>query len=597
VLVSGGIGTAPAYSAAPTVTTLNATTGYQIAGGATSGNYLRGNGTNFVSSAIQAGDLPAGVPTGLANPTASLGLTAVNGVATTAMRSDAAPALDQGITPTWTGAHTFNQTITLGAGAGLSGTAGAGALALSGLTGNWDLPTGSGTWAGANNKFVSFTATGAAGTMYFGADAPITVSSANEIRLQSSGANRLFINSAVTLAANISLTGTAGSGGLSFGSMTGDFTLPTGTISYIGATNKTISLTTTGASGTITIKSTLGSTLIQAGNVRIQNAAGSDALWITGTSSVAVYAGDFTTPASTVNFSWGSSTGSFTFPTGSLSWTGATDKTVSLLASGSSGTITIQTQGTGATLTIKTSGTSAFVLNDGTTGVVMRRNGSGIADFGNSNSTRVTMSAGISLAGAAGAGGLVLGSMTGNSAMPTGDLTWSGASGKNLQLYSSGVGQVDIQSGGAMFLLSSSFARLDGTSLELNATSTTATIDTQTGLLMSRVTTVIMDVGSTSSTAATLRAGMSLNANAGTGGMNWSGTTGAFRFGASTATLAFFGGTAVSQQNTTGTTVGFTAGAGTAVLSDSTFTGNTGTTAYTIGDVVRALKQYNLLAN
>ena len=43
--------------------------------------------------------------------------------------------------------------------------------------------------------------------------------------------------------------------------------------------------------------------------------------------------------------------------------------------------------------------------------------------------------------------------------------------------------------------------------------------------------------------------------------------------------------------------VGFNAGAGTAVLSDSTFTGNTGTTAYTIGDVVRALKQYNLLAN
>lgn len=42
-----------------------------------------------------------------ANPTATIGLTAVNGVATTGMRSDAAPALSQAITPTWTGAHIY----------------------------------------------------------------------------------------------------------------------------------------------------------------------------------------------------------------------------------------------------------------------------------------------------------------------------------------------------------------------------------------------------------------------------------------------------------------------------------------------------------
>lgn len=49
-------------------------------------------------------------------------------------------------------------------------------------------------------------------------------------------------------------------------------------------------------------------------------------------------------------------------------------------------------------------------------------------------------------------------------------------------------------------------------------------------------------------------------------------------------------------QSTTGTTAGFTAGAGTAVLSDSTFTGNDGTKAYTIGDIVKALKTVGLLA-
>ena len=43
-----------------------------------------------------------------ANPSASIGLTTVNGSATTFMRSDAAPALSQSIAPTWTGLHTFS---------------------------------------------------------------------------------------------------------------------------------------------------------------------------------------------------------------------------------------------------------------------------------------------------------------------------------------------------------------------------------------------------------------------------------------------------------------------------------------------------------
>lgn len=59
--------------------------------------------------------------------------------------------------------------------------------------------------------------------------------------------------------------------------------------------------------------------------------------------------------------------------------------------------------------------------------------------------------------------------------------------------------------------------------------------------------------------------------------------------------IGFLGATAIARYNATGTVTGFTAGAGTAVNDDSTFTGNTGATAYTIGDVVRAMKQYGLL--
>lgn len=61
--------------------------------------------------------------------------------------------------------------------------------------------------------------------------------------------------------------------------------------------------------------------------------------------------------------------------------------------------------------------------------------------------------------------------------------------------------------------------------------------------------------------------------------------------------IGFYGATPVTQRSTTGTTAGFSAGAGTQVVSGSTFTGGTGTSAYTIGDIVLALKQYGLLAS
>lgn len=77
---------------------------WELAGNAgTSGQVL----TSAGASGPPTWQTAAGGVTGLANPTASVGLSAVNGAATTAMRSDAAPALNQGITPTWTGLHTF----------------------------------------------------------------------------------------------------------------------------------------------------------------------------------------------------------------------------------------------------------------------------------------------------------------------------------------------------------------------------------------------------------------------------------------------------------------------------------------------------------
>lgn len=65
---------------------------------------------NNITAGNTAGTYGGGLtgPTGFANPTGTIGLTAVNGTASTSPRSDSAPALSQAISPTWTGNHTFS---------------------------------------------------------------------------------------------------------------------------------------------------------------------------------------------------------------------------------------------------------------------------------------------------------------------------------------------------------------------------------------------------------------------------------------------------------------------------------------------------------
>lgn len=68
--------------------------------GAAAGTYWSGAGTWTT---------PAGTLT-LANPSGLIGMSAVNGVAATAERSDGTHAIDPAIVPTWTGIHTWSST-------------------------------------------------------------------------------------------------------------------------------------------------------------------------------------------------------------------------------------------------------------------------------------------------------------------------------------------------------------------------------------------------------------------------------------------------------------------------------------------------------
>lgn len=131
---------------------LNTTTGTKIGTTATqklgffnatpvvqqSGNIITGlqNLGLITSGSIASSNLP-GSFSGFANPSTTIGLTATNGSATTAMRSDAAPALSVAIVPTWTGLHTFSAGATVSGGQFYNNQTGVSQILLNSSGSNW----------------------------------------------------------------------------------------------------------------------------------------------------------------------------------------------------------------------------------------------------------------------------------------------------------------------------------------------------------------------------------------------------------------------------------------------------------------------------
>ena len=132
-----------------------------------------------------------------ANPTASVGLTAVNGVATTAMRSDAAPAIDTTIGPTWTNHHTFTPA---GSSLGIKINAAAnnfGELVVGSSTSSQS--RGLGVQAGTNSSDTAFSVTGVSGLnnyMNIFGDGGIQLGAATggDLGLGTLNATGLFVN-------------------------------------------------------------------------------------------------------------------------------------------------------------------------------------------------------------------------------------------------------------------------------------------------------------------------------------------------------------------------------------------------------------------
>lgn len=96
---------------------------------------LLGVAPAVATSAVRLSDLTAANISGLpvaAAPGHTIGLTVNNGVATTWMRSDGAPALSVSIAPTWTGAHIFSALLTATLGISVTGSGSANALSVNG---------------------------------------------------------------------------------------------------------------------------------------------------------------------------------------------------------------------------------------------------------------------------------------------------------------------------------------------------------------------------------------------------------------------------------------------------------------------------------
>jgi hypothetical protein len=82
------------------------------------------------------------------------------------------------------------------------------------------------------------------------------------------------------------------------------------------------------------------------------------------------------------------------------------------------------------------------------------------------------------------------------------------------------------------------------------------------------------------------------------GSVSLAPTLGALNLSRTGGTIGTFGVAAVVQHATTGQTAGYTANITANFVYDaSTFTGGVGATAYTVGDVVRALKNLGLMAS
>lgn len=210
------------------------------------------------------------------------------------------------------------------------------------------------------------------------------------------------------------------------------------------------------------------------------------------------------------NADFSGSTGTFKTSTGAVTIGGGA---AAITATSSAAAITL-TAGAASTWS-----TSAGALNlSGFSGINLKVNGTTVADVGATAAADFTLAANKNLSAAAGTGALTLSNMTGNTALPTGNLAWAGAGTKTLSLAASGAAAV-TSSAGALTLTGAA-ASTWSTSAGALAVSGFAGINLQVN------GTTVADVGATTAANLTMAANKSLAFAAGTGAISAGSATG-----------------------------------------------------------------------
>ena len=268
-----------------------------------------------------------------------------------------------------------------------------------------------------------------------------------------------------------------------------------GTVNALGAANTVLTTdgATAGGAWALVVDANVSATAAIAGT-KISPNFGSQAVTTTGLGTFGSLAGS----AGTGALSFGSYTGDTTLPTGAVSWTGAASKAVSLIAAAAAITITAAAASVWKTTVSTLTVDAATLLNLGVTdatSVAIGRAGQAVDLKGHT-----TVDANQDLSGAAGTGRVLFGSMTGVSTMPTGNMTWTGASGSNLNLTAAGVGTVTIESATGTINIGAS---VGARTVNIATGAAVQTINVGTGAAANVVT-----IGATNTTAAlTLQTG------------------------------------------------------------------------------------------
>lgn len=210
-------------------------------------SHLAGGGDDLLSSPGTVGSVTPGVFCG------TFGATSGN--------QNSVPAVNGDTFVLRTAAQTLT-TKTLTAPVINGATSASGNFDLSGSTGTFKTSTGAATIGGGaaaigiNSSAAAITITAGAASTWSTSAGALNLSGFAGINLKVAGTTVADVGAtsatALTLAANKSIVGAAGSGAVTFGSMTGDMTMPTGSVSWVGAANKNFSLSTSGT-GTITV--------------------------------------------------------------------------------------------------------------------------------------------------------------------------------------------------------------------------------------------------------------------------------------------------------------------------------------------------------